>query len=163
MSNCTSNVLIFQVSAKLCTCTCFLVYFRIAETDAEVQKRLRKWDKFLESGDVGAEHPAGKNRGKADIIKENVTSAKNEQEDVITNPDIHVELSEKKTEDNADKHMEINDESKVGKLEEVSVEGSSDCVIEEGSRSSAGSSDDTEGHRSEDEENGEDSTIAETG
>jgi hypothetical protein len=135
-------------------CVHFLVYFRIAETDAEVQQRLQKWNKFLISGDA-AEHTSEENKGKIDVIEQNVTSAKSkEQEGITKNADTNSELSEKTNEDDVDRHVRVKDVSKVQKPKD-GVEGSSSSstAVEEGGRSSAESSDDTEGHRSEVEKN----------
>jgi hypothetical protein len=69
-------------------------------------------------------------------------------------------LSEKTNDSDVDRH--VKDISKVQKLEE-GVEGSSGVVVEESGRSGAESSGDTEGHRSENEENDEGRRIVDTG
>jgi hypothetical protein len=77
-------------------CTRFIVYFRIAETDTEVQQRLQKWSKFLESGDVAAGHTSEENKGKIDVTEHNIISADSKaQEGVIKNASTDSELSEK--------------------------------------------------------------------
>jgi hypothetical protein len=144
-------------------CTSFLVYFRVAETDGEVQQRLQKWSKFLESGGVAAGHTSEENKGKTDVIEQNVTSAKSkEQEGIIKNMCMNSELSEKTDDDDVHRYLRVKDASKVQKSVE-GVKGSSGIVLEEGGRSGSGSSDGTEGHRTEDEEIDEGRRIVETG
>jgi hypothetical protein len=136
-------------------CTWFLVYFRVAETDAEVQQRLQKWNKFLESGGIVAGHTSEENKGKVNVIEQNVTSANSkEQEGIIKNECTDSELSGKTNDDDVDRHAMIKDVSEVQKSE-AGVKSSSGIVVEEAGKSGAESSDDAEGHRSEDEENNE--------
>jgi hypothetical protein len=128
-------------------CTCFIVYFRVAETDGEVQQRLQKWNKFLESGGVAAGHTSEKNKGKVDVIEQNVTSANSkEQEGIIKNECTDSELSGKIKDNDVDRHVMVKDVSEVQKSEE-----------------GVQNSDDVEGHRNEDEENDEGRRIVETG
>jgi hypothetical protein len=93
---------VIPVSASLCTF--FLVYFRIAETDADVQQRLQKWGKFLESGEVAA----GENKMKTNDT-ENVNSASNKEQKSVVKTADDFEVSEKKSEDNVDRYMEVKD------------------------------------------------------
>jgi hypothetical protein len=77
-------------------CTWFIVQFRIAETDAEVQQRLQKWNNFLESGNVPAGHTSEENKRKIDITEHNINSADNKkQEGTVKNACTNSDLSEK--------------------------------------------------------------------
>lgn len=137
--------------------------YKVAETDAEVQQRLQKWNKFLESGAIAAGHTSEENKGKIDVIEQNVTSANSkEQEGIIKNECTDSELSGKTNDDDVDRHVMVKDVSKVQKSEE-GIKSSSGIVVEEGGRSGAESSDDTEGDRSEDEKKDEGGRIVETG
>jgi hypothetical protein len=140
------------VSATLCVCICFLLYFRITETDAEAQQRIQKWNKFLESGAVAAGCTAEENKGKVAVIEGNVTSADNARNGSVMSTDTDFELAEKRNEDNVDTLMEVKGESEVGKSDNISAKSSSD-VVDGGS--CAAKSDDVEGERSEYEGNGE--------
>lgn len=137
--------------------------YKVAETDAEVQQRLQKWNKFLESGAIAAGHTSEENKGKIDVIEQNVTSANSkEQEGIIKNECTDSELSGKTNDDDVDRHVMVKDVSKVQKSEE-GIKSSSGIVVEKGGRSGAESSDDTEGDRSEDEKKDEGGRIVETG
>ena len=155
MSHCT-----IPVSATLCVCICFLLYFRIAETDAEAQQRLQKWNKFLESGEVAAGGTAEENKGKVAAIEGNVTNANDARNGSVMNTDTDFELSEKRNEDNVDTLMEVKGESEVDKSDNINAEGSSD-VVEGGS--CAANTDVVEGDRSEYEGNGEGNRMVENG
>jgi len=149
------------VSATLCVCICFLLYFRIAETDAEAQQRLQKWNKFLESGAVAAGCTAEENKGKVAVIEGNVTSADNARNGSVMSTDTDFELAEKRNEDNVDTLMEVKGESEVGKSDNISAKSSSDVVVDGGS--CAAKSDDVEGDRSEYKGNGEGNRMVENG
>lgn len=135
--------------------------YKIVETDAEVQQRLQKWGKFLESGEVAAGCTAEENRGKVAVKEGNVTSANNVGSGGGVNTDTSFELSEKRNEGNADT-LKVRDKSEVDKSEDSSAKGSSDVVVVEG-RSCAANSDDVEGDRSEYEGNGAGNRVVETG
>ena len=156
MSHC-----IIPVSATLCVCICFLLYFRIVETDAEAQQRLQKWNKFLESGEIAAGATAEGNKGKVAVIEGNLTNADNARNGSVMSTDTYFELSEKRNEDNVDTLMEIKGESEVDKSDNISGEGSSEVVVEDGS--CAAKSDDVEGDRSEYEGNSESNRMVENG
>jgi len=147
LSHCT-----IPVSATLCVRICFLLYFRIAETDAETQHRLQKWNKFLESGEVAAGCTAEENTGKVAVIEGNVTSANNARNSSVMGTDTDFELSEKRNEGNVDTLIEVKGESEVDESDNISAKDSSD-IVEGGS--CAAKSDDVEGDRSEYEGNGE--------
>jgi hypothetical protein len=100
---------------------------------------------------------------KTNDTEENVTSASNKEQEGVKNVDAYVKMPEKKSEEDVDKYIEVNKESEVEKSEKCSVEGTSSGPTIEEDRSSAGSSDDTEGYISENEENGEGSMAVESG
>jgi hypothetical protein len=111
-------------------CVHFLLYFRIAETDTEVKLRLQKWNKFLESGEDAAEHTSEENKGRIDVIEQNVSSANIKgQEGITKNAGTNSEWSEKTNEDVVDRHMRVKQVSKAEKLED-GVEGSRSIVVE---------------------------------
>jgi len=155
LSHCT-----IPVSATLCLCICFLLYFRIAETDAETQQRLQNWNKFLESGEVAAGCTAKENKGKV-VIEGNVTSANNARNGSVLSTDTDFELAEKRNEDNVDTLMEVKGEPEVGKSDNISAKSSSDVAVDGGS--CAAKSDDVEGDRSEYEGNGGGNRMVENG
>jgi hypothetical protein len=138
LSHCT-----IPVSARLCVCICFLLYFRIVETDAEAQQRLQKWNQFLQSGEVAAGGTAEENKGKVAGIEGNVTSANNARNGSVMSTDTEFGLSENRNEDNVDTLTEVKGESEVDKSDNISAEGSSD--VEGGS--CAAKSDDVEGDK----------------
>jgi hypothetical protein len=139
----------------------FVFFFRIAETDAEVQQRLQKWNKFLESGEVAAGCTAEENKGNVAVIKGNVTSANNTRNGSVMGTDADFELSEKRNEGNAGTLIEVKSESEVDKSDNISGEGIGDVVVEVGS--CAAKSDDVEGDRSEYEGNREGNRMVKDG
>jgi len=156
LSHCTN-----PVSATLCVCISFLLYFRIAETDAEAQQWLQKWNKFLESGEVAGGGTAEENKGKVAVIEGKETSANNTRNGSVMSTDTDFEMSEKRNEGNVDTLMEVKGGSEVDKSDNISAEGSSDVVVEGGS--CAAKSDDVEGDRHEYEGNGEGNRMVENG
>lgn len=145
----------------MCICICFLLYFRIAETDAEVQQRLQKWNKFIESGEVAAGCTAEEKKGNVAVIEGKVASANNAGNCSVMSTDTDFELSDKRSESNLDTLMQVKGESEVDNSEDISAKGNNDVVVEGGS--CAAKSDGVEGDKSEYEGNGEGNMMVETG
>ena len=150
-----------NLQQELYVYNCFLLYFRIAETDAEAQQRLQKWNKFLEKGEVAPGCKAKESKGNVAVIEGNVTSANNARNGSVMSTNTDFELSEKRNEGNVDTLKEVKGETEVDKSEDISAKSSSDDVVEGGN--CAAKSDDVEGDRSEYEGNGEGNSVVETG
>lgn len=144
------------ISATLCVCICFLLYFRIVETDAEAKQRLQNWNKFLESGEVAAGCAAEENKGKVAVIEGNVTSANSARNGSVMCTD-----TEKRNEDNVDTLVEVKGESEVGNSDNISAKSSSDVAVDGGS--CAAECDDAEGDRSEYKGDGGGNRMVENG
>jgi hypothetical protein len=117
----------------LCICICFLIYFRIVETDAEAQQRLQKWNKYLETVEVAAGCAAEANKGNVAVIEGEVATANNARTGSVMSTDTDFELSDKRNESNLDTLMEVKGESEVDNSKDISAKGSNDVVVEVGS------------------------------
>jgi hypothetical protein len=99
----------------------------------------------LEFGGNAAGYALQDSKGITDVIEEYITSAKNkEQEGIIKNTCTNSELSQETDDGDVHRLVRIKGASKV-----EGVKCSSGIAVEEGGRSGAESTDDTEGHRSE--------------